>query len=342
MSEVLHLDTELARKADRLYRELGLDLTTAIHLFLHQSLRDNGLPFTPRLNAPLPAGQEADAPAADAPSADVSAAEAPAMESSPAAEAPVNAGPAPAEELEQRWGDLVSLLTGEAAGSADERDEEDSAQDAQDIEAEEPHAPFMEQPSAPERPEPSSGAEPSGFAHAGGQDSELRQTFLRAGILGAPLRRIRSLNRIYAIGEANPHVQGWREVYLSGDEPFALDFGTVRLELDFREGGRLRMMDGRLPDDVLEADAVFPRDLSAVFSAAIGQPLTDVTSARVRRGGEETEQLRLHFANGCCLCFAPGGDWGAMWLADARGSVMFAPDSVWRRVLGDRAWQAMR
>ena len=153
---------------------------------------------------------------------------------------------------------------------------------------------------------------------------------------------MRSLNRLYAIGEPNAHVKGWREVYVSGDEPFALDFGAVRVELGFHGGGSLRMMDGRLPDQVLEADAVYPRDLSAVFSSVIGQPLTDVSSSRVWDEGQERERLSLRFANGCSLTFAPGNDWGALWLSDAHGSVMFAPDAVWLRVLDDRAWNGLR
>ena len=137
-------------------------------------------------------------------------------------------------------------------------------------------------------------------------------------------------------------MQGWREVYVSGDEPFALDFGSVRVELGWQGGGSIRMMDGRLPDEVLESDTVFPRELSPVFSSVIGQRLVDVSSTRVRRGQNESEQLRLRFANGSTLTFSPGENWGALWLSDAHGSVMFAPDAVWRRVLGERSWQTLR
>ena len=138
---------------------------------------------------------------------------------------------------------------------------------------------------------------------AGQDGGELRQAFINARLIGAPLRRVRSLNRLYSIGEPNDHVQGWREVYVSGDEPFALDFGMVRVELGFHSGGSLRMMDGRLPDEVLEADAVYPRDLSAVFSSVIGQRLADVSSSRIWNEGREHEQLCLRFANGCTLNF---------------------------------------
>ena len=39
MPEPLYLDPELAAKADALFRELGLDLSLAVQLFLRQSLR---------------------------------------------------------------------------------------------------------------------------------------------------------------------------------------------------------------------------------------------------------------------------------------------------------------
>ena len=58
----LSIDARLAREADRLFRELGLDLTSAVRLFLLQSLREQGLPFTPRLTATdaRPAGDTAE------------------------------------------------------------------------------------------------------------------------------------------------------------------------------------------------------------------------------------------------------------------------------------------
>lgn len=54
----LSIDPELARKADALFRELGLDITSAVSLFLLQSLREQGLPFTPRLLAAPAAPRE--------------------------------------------------------------------------------------------------------------------------------------------------------------------------------------------------------------------------------------------------------------------------------------------
>lgn len=294
MPEHLRLDPELAEKAEKLFLELGLDLSTAIHLFLRQSLRENALPFTLRLTAPaaVTSGQNEEKEVC-----------------TPAEEA----GGTPPEALEDADAALAEELEGQSFGPA-------NAPDAP--------APAAET-ATPAKPDEE-------------QLSGIRQAFYDMGILGTPLRRVRTLNQIYAIGEANRHVQGWRETYVSGDEPFALDFGAVRVELGYRNGGSLRMMDGRLPDDVLEADAVYPRDLSAVFSAVMGQRLTDVSTVRVHHEHGDAEQLRLRFANDCTLVFAPRHEWAALWLCDQHGSVMFAPEPVWRRSLGERAWQALR
>ena len=301
MPEHLHLDPELAAKAEELFLELGLDLNTAIHLFLRQSLRENALPFALRLTAAA-----APAPRAEAPREET--AEAPAAEP-----------------------ELPSALADEA--------DEIAAEEISDDELEgQSFAP--ETPACAEAPVPQ--PEPAQPLSSDEQLSGLRQAFFDMGILGTPLHRVRTLNQLYAIGEANTHVQGWREAYVSGDEPFALDFGSMRVELGYRDGGSIRVMDGRLPDEVLEADAVFPRDLSAVFSAVVGQRLTDVRTVRVRHEHGEREQLHLHFANDRTLIFSPEREWAALWLCDQHGSVMFAPETVWRRSLGERAWLALR
>ena len=307
MPETLHLDPELAAKAEALFLELGLDLNTAVHLFLRQSLRENGLPFTLRLTAPAqPVDNKApqEEPVRETFEQVVAVSEAPA----PSVVMPeVESEATVAEELED---DLDGELEGESFGPQ-----------------ESPVVKPAEAMPTPEHDENLSG---------------IRQAFYDMGLLGTPLHRVRTLNQIYAIGEANSHVQGWRETYVSGDEPIALDFGAVRVELGYRNGGSLRMMDGRLPDEVLEADAVFPRDLSAVFSTIIGQRLTDVSTVRVRHERGESEQLRLRFANDCTLIFAPEHEWAALWLCDPHGAVMFAPETVWRRSLGERAWLALR
>ena len=41
----LRLDDELKNKADELFKDLGLDTTTAIRMFLTQAVSSNGIPF---------------------------------------------------------------------------------------------------------------------------------------------------------------------------------------------------------------------------------------------------------------------------------------------------------
>jgi len=322
MPGTIHVSPELAIRADALFQELGLDLDTAVSLFLRQSLRDQGLPFTPRLTP--------------APSSASGTESVPAQPDSPVTASWDTERSAPAIAADD-----------DSKTTAEEKSDSPEAQellpDGEDDIVSEPVEAEVEKREL--RQDPDDYRAPSAFFSDAPADnphslSELRQAFLNMHLIGTPLRRIRSLNRLYAIGEPNNHVPGWREVYVSGDEPIALDFGAVRVELGYHGGGSLRMMDGRLPDEVLEADAVFPRDLSAVFSSVIGQRLTDVSTGRVPGG--EAEQLRLRFANGCTLIFMPGAEWGALWLIDAHGSVLYAPDTVWLRVLGERMWQGLR
>lgn len=48
----IRIDSDLKEQCESLYRELGTDLTTAIHVFLHQSLCVGGFPFEVRLGQP--------------------------------------------------------------------------------------------------------------------------------------------------------------------------------------------------------------------------------------------------------------------------------------------------
>lgn len=48
----LRLDSDIKRKCEALYGELGINLTTAINVFLRQSLRSGGFPFDVRLEQP--------------------------------------------------------------------------------------------------------------------------------------------------------------------------------------------------------------------------------------------------------------------------------------------------
>lgn len=46
------IDADLKAKAEALFAELGLDLQTAVNIFLRQSLREDGLPFAVKLDHP--------------------------------------------------------------------------------------------------------------------------------------------------------------------------------------------------------------------------------------------------------------------------------------------------
>ena len=48
----VRMDTELKKQCEALYGELGMNLTTAINVFLRQSLRAGGFPFDVRLEKP--------------------------------------------------------------------------------------------------------------------------------------------------------------------------------------------------------------------------------------------------------------------------------------------------
>ena len=56
-------DDETKEQAAKLFRDLGLDMSTAINMFLKQSIASNGIPFTPRRepHANVIARAEADA-----------------------------------------------------------------------------------------------------------------------------------------------------------------------------------------------------------------------------------------------------------------------------------------
>ncbi len=51
VSTSITIDTEVKAKAQELFADLGLDLSTAINMFLRQSIRENGIPFTVRRGA---------------------------------------------------------------------------------------------------------------------------------------------------------------------------------------------------------------------------------------------------------------------------------------------------
>ncbi|MGN1112314.1 MAG: type II toxin-antitoxin system RelB/DinJ family antitoxin [Acutalibacteraceae bacterium] len=48
----VRMDSNIKRQCEALYGELGINLTTAINVFLRQSLRAGGFPFDVRLDKP--------------------------------------------------------------------------------------------------------------------------------------------------------------------------------------------------------------------------------------------------------------------------------------------------
>lgn len=51
----ISLDADVKERAVALLGELGLDLSTAVGMFLRQTIRENGLPFDVSLNRPTAA-----------------------------------------------------------------------------------------------------------------------------------------------------------------------------------------------------------------------------------------------------------------------------------------------
>ena len=48
----IRLDSEIKKKAQKIFADLGLDTTTAINIFLRQVIRTNGLPFEVKADIP--------------------------------------------------------------------------------------------------------------------------------------------------------------------------------------------------------------------------------------------------------------------------------------------------
>lgn len=48
----IRMDADIKKKCEALYGELGVNLTTAINVFLRQSLRSGGFPFDVRMDRP--------------------------------------------------------------------------------------------------------------------------------------------------------------------------------------------------------------------------------------------------------------------------------------------------
>lgn len=52
VSTSISIDTDVKVKAQELFADLGLDLSTAINIFLKQSIRENGIPFSIQREVP--------------------------------------------------------------------------------------------------------------------------------------------------------------------------------------------------------------------------------------------------------------------------------------------------
>ncbi len=48
----LRMDTELKKEAERVFSELGMNMTTAFNIFVRQSVRQGKIPFEISLNVP--------------------------------------------------------------------------------------------------------------------------------------------------------------------------------------------------------------------------------------------------------------------------------------------------
>lgn len=48
----IRTDKEVKDAAEQIFNELGLNMTTAINIFLRQTIRSNGIPFELKLNSP--------------------------------------------------------------------------------------------------------------------------------------------------------------------------------------------------------------------------------------------------------------------------------------------------
>ncbi len=48
----IRTDKHIKAEAEKIFEALGMNMTTAINIFLRQSIRENGIPFEVKLNSP--------------------------------------------------------------------------------------------------------------------------------------------------------------------------------------------------------------------------------------------------------------------------------------------------
>ncbi|MBR6577424.1 MAG: type II toxin-antitoxin system RelB/DinJ family antitoxin [Clostridia bacterium] len=50
----IRTDKDVKDAAEKIFSELGINMTTAVNMFLRQTIRENGIPFELKLNVPNP------------------------------------------------------------------------------------------------------------------------------------------------------------------------------------------------------------------------------------------------------------------------------------------------
>ncbi len=55
----IRTDKEVKQAAEKIFEALGLNMSTAVNIFLRQTIRENGIPFELKLNTPNQATIEA-------------------------------------------------------------------------------------------------------------------------------------------------------------------------------------------------------------------------------------------------------------------------------------------
>ena len=48
----IRMDSEVKKQAEDLFNKLGINMTTAINIFLRQSIREHGIPFELKVDVP--------------------------------------------------------------------------------------------------------------------------------------------------------------------------------------------------------------------------------------------------------------------------------------------------
>ena len=48
----IRMDSEIKKQAEQIFAAFGINMTTAINIFLRQTIRENGIPFELKLNTP--------------------------------------------------------------------------------------------------------------------------------------------------------------------------------------------------------------------------------------------------------------------------------------------------